>query len=177
MAEAMGKTPRLVEWSGDDIKGTTCQPETMILWEGIELIGCPRGTGMKTQIVQGVIYTVVYIDDQTVVLQMRKEYTERLNPEDEDDEVKQHDGIIADKFDDEETGIRWATVFFTDNEQRQVKLSQCYPTAKRAFSYLTGCFATVAADGMDIAIERAGQLCQVADSAATAMKRGLPMTL
>jgi len=49
--------------------------------------------------------------------------------EDEDDEVKQHDGIIADKFDDEETGIRWATVFFTDNEQRQVKLSQCYPTA------------------------------------------------
>ena len=94
--------------------------------------------------------------------------------EDEDEEVKQHDGIIADKFDDEETGIRWATVFFTDNEQRQVKLSQCYPTAQRPFSWLTGCFATVAADGMDIAIERAGQLCQVADSAATAMKRGLP---
>ena len=47
----------------------------------------PRGTGMKTQIVQGVIYTVVYIDDQKVVLQMRKEYTEKLNPEDEDDEV------------------------------------------------------------------------------------------
>ena len=87
MAEAVGKTTRLVEWSGDDIKGTTCQPQTMILWEGIELIGCPRGTGMKTQIVQGVIYTVVYIDDQTVVLQMRKEYTEKLNPEDEDDEV------------------------------------------------------------------------------------------
>ena len=35
----------------------------------------------------GVIYTVVYIDDQKVVLQMRKEYTEKLNPEDEDDEV------------------------------------------------------------------------------------------
>ena len=36
---------------------------------------------------QGVVYTVVYIDDQKVVLQMRKEYIEKLNPEDEDDEV------------------------------------------------------------------------------------------
>ena len=35
----------------------------------------------------GVVYTVVYIDDQKVVLQMRKECTERLNPEDEDNEV------------------------------------------------------------------------------------------
>ena len=42
---------------------------------------------MNTQIVQGAIYIVVYIDDQKVVLQMRKEYTEKLNPEDEDDEV------------------------------------------------------------------------------------------
>ena len=47
---------------------------------------------MQTQIVQGVVYTVVYIDDQTVVLQMRKEYTEKLNPEDEDDEV--HEVIV-----------------------------------------------------------------------------------
>ena len=42
----------------------------------------PRGTGMSTQIVQGVSYTAVCIDDQKVVLQMRKEYTEKLNPED-----------------------------------------------------------------------------------------------
>ena len=42
---------------------------------------------MTNQIVHGVIYTVVYIDGHKVALQMRKEYTEKLNPEDEDDEA------------------------------------------------------------------------------------------
>ena len=59
----------------------------MIIWEGIELMGCPRGSGMKTHIVQGVIYTAVHVNAERVVLQMRREYTENLNPSDENDEV------------------------------------------------------------------------------------------
>ena len=59
----------------------------MIIWEGIELMGCPRGSGIKTQIVQGVIYTAVHVSDERVVLQMRREYTDKLNPEDEDGEL------------------------------------------------------------------------------------------
>ena len=46
----------------------------MIIWEGIELVGCPRGTGKTCNIVQGVVYTVVQILDAEVVLQMRSEY-------------------------------------------------------------------------------------------------------
>ena len=52
--EANGGATVHVDWSGDDIKGTTCQPQPMLLWVGIELIGCPRGCGKdRYGIVQG----------------------------------------------------------------------------------------------------------------------------
>ena len=75
MAAATRKTFKL-EWEGDDIKGTTCQPQTMIIWEGIELIGCPRGSG-ASPVVQGVIYTVKEMRETNVLLEMRPEYTRK----------------------------------------------------------------------------------------------------
>jgi hypothetical protein len=45
----------------------------MWIWPGIHLIGCPRGSG-KNLVVQGVIYEVLEITEETVKLQMRPEY-------------------------------------------------------------------------------------------------------
>ena len=58
----------------------------MIIWEGIELIGCPRGTGKTCNIVQGVVYIVMELSDSEVVLQMRPEYCVK-KPATEDDEA------------------------------------------------------------------------------------------
>ena len=49
------------------------KPQDMWIWPGIELIGCPRGSG-KNLVVQGVIYVVLEIGEETVKLQMREEY-------------------------------------------------------------------------------------------------------
>ena len=45
----------------------------MHIWLGLELIGCPRGTG-KPRTVQGVLYAVTGIGDDYVELQMLPEY-------------------------------------------------------------------------------------------------------
>ena len=45
----------------------------MIIWEGIELIGCPRGSG-ASPVVQGVIYVVKRMQEASVCLEMRPEY-------------------------------------------------------------------------------------------------------
>ena len=57
----------------EDLCGTTMQPQSMYLWVGLELIGCPRGSG-KQLTVHGVIYVVTAIADDALELQMRPEY-------------------------------------------------------------------------------------------------------
>ena len=57
----------------DEHPGTTMRPQTMRIWPGIELIGCPRGSG-KQLVVQGVIYTVTGITDTHLNVQMQPEY-------------------------------------------------------------------------------------------------------
>ena len=37
----------------EEIQGTTCQPQDMLIWPKIELIGCPRGRAKKYQVIQG----------------------------------------------------------------------------------------------------------------------------
>lgn len=72
--EAAGKHTEHVEWSGEDLKGTTCQPQSMTIWEGIHLIACPRGSGKAVGVVQGVVYSVESISEETVSLKMLPEY-------------------------------------------------------------------------------------------------------
>ena len=51
------------------------QPQSMIIWEGIELIGCPHGTGNKRcGVVQGVVYHVTRIAKSKVYIEMNPEY-------------------------------------------------------------------------------------------------------
>ena len=49
------------------------QPQSMYVWVGLELIGCPRGSG-KQLTVQGVTYTVTAITENELELQTRPEY-------------------------------------------------------------------------------------------------------
>ena len=57
----------------EEIKGTTCQPQSMFLKVGLELIGCPRGVNGKRGIVQGVVYTVCEVGPE-VKIRMNDEY-------------------------------------------------------------------------------------------------------
>ena len=83
--EAEGGHTTHIEWTGDDIKGTTCQPQSMIIWEGIELIGCPRGVGKKRcGVVQGVVYHVTHIAESKVYLEMNPEYQKQKEQEEEE---------------------------------------------------------------------------------------------
>jgi len=73
--EAAGKHTVHVQWDGEDLKGTTCQPQSMTIWEGIHLIACPRGSGKTSLgVVQGVVYSVEGIFEDTVTLKMLPEY-------------------------------------------------------------------------------------------------------
>ena len=65
------------EWQGQDLCGATMQPQSMYLWVGLELIGCPRGSGRKQLLVQGVIYTLIGITETELKLQMHPEYCTR----------------------------------------------------------------------------------------------------
>ena len=49
------------------------QPQSMHLWVGMELVGCPRGSG-KQLTVQGVTYIVTAITATGLELEMRPEY-------------------------------------------------------------------------------------------------------
>ena len=49
------------------------KPQEMWIWHGMRLIGCPRGSG-KNLVVQGVIYFVTEITEETVKLQMCEKY-------------------------------------------------------------------------------------------------------
>jgi len=49
--------------------------QSLTIWEGIHLIGCPRGSGKaKLGVVQGVMYNVEHIAEDTVTLKMLPEY-------------------------------------------------------------------------------------------------------
>ena len=52
----------------------------MHVWIGLELVGCPRGSG-KQLTVQGVIYIVTAITANAIELQMRPEYCRGENDE------------------------------------------------------------------------------------------------
>ena len=52
--------------------GTTMQPQSMHVWVGMELVGCPRGSG-KQLTVQGVLYIVTAISEKALELEMRPE--------------------------------------------------------------------------------------------------------
>ena len=57
----------------EEIQGTTCAPQDMLLWPQMELIGCPRGRAAKHSVVQGVVYTLLYVGALSV-LRMKPEY-------------------------------------------------------------------------------------------------------
>ena len=48
-------------------------PQSMHIWPGLELIGCPRGSG-KQRVVQGVVYTVTDMNPQSITLKMLDDY-------------------------------------------------------------------------------------------------------
>ena len=91
--ECRGMSTCHIEFSGGDLIGTTAQPQSMIIWCGIELIGCPRGTGTtRCGVVQGVVYTVTLIDDANVYLTMNSEYqTVPEHAEDDDEDLPDSD--------------------------------------------------------------------------------------
>ena len=60
-------------YATEEIQGTTCQPLDLIIWPKIELICCPRGRAKKYSVVQGVVYTLLYIGRMSV-LRMKTEY-------------------------------------------------------------------------------------------------------
>ena len=57
----------------EEIQGTTRAPQDMLLWPKMELIGCPRGRAAKHSVVQGVVYTLLYVGALSV-LRMKPEY-------------------------------------------------------------------------------------------------------
>ena len=57
----------------EEIQGTTCAPQDMLLWPKMELIGCPRGRAAKHSVVQGVAYTLLYVCALSA-LRMKPEY-------------------------------------------------------------------------------------------------------
>ena len=73
MNEAKAPSDAVRVYATEEIQGATCQPQDMLLWPKIELIGCPRGRGKKYDVVQGVVYTLLYIGPFSV-LRMRPEY-------------------------------------------------------------------------------------------------------
>mgnify|MGYP006863768474 CR=1 FL=1 len=73
MSEAKAPDNAVRVHAEDAVQGTTCQPQDMLLWPKIELIGWPRGRGKKYSVVQGVVYTLLLID-RFCVLRMRPEY-------------------------------------------------------------------------------------------------------
>jgi hypothetical protein len=74
-----------LEWSGANLVGATMQPQSMWIYKGLELIGCPRGTGTKL-VVQGVLYIVTDITATAICLRMRAEYCK--DPEELADDEK-----------------------------------------------------------------------------------------
>ena len=105
--EANGLHTRHIEWKGEAIKGTTCQPQSMTIWEGIHLIGCPRGSGKaKLGVVQGVMYNVEHIAEDTVTLKMLPEYRSSENaPADATETAGNTAGETADAAVDKDVSI------------------------------------------------------------------------
>ena len=59
--------------SETEVQGTTCQPQGMLLWPKLGRICCPRGRAKKHGGIQGVVYTLLYVDAWSV-LRMKPEY-------------------------------------------------------------------------------------------------------
>ena len=73
MNEAQAPNNAVNVCAADEIQGTTCQPQDMLLWPNMELIGCSHGRGKKYGVVQGVAYTSLYVGAFSV-LRMKPEY-------------------------------------------------------------------------------------------------------
>ena len=69
--EANGLYTRHIEWEGEAIKGTACQPQSMYLKLGMELVSCPEACP-KRGVVQGVVYTVIDVGPEVKI---------KINPE------------------------------------------------------------------------------------------------
>ena len=52
MNEAKAPDNAVRVYATEEIQGTTCQPQDMLLWPKMELIGCPRGHPMSSILVQ-----------------------------------------------------------------------------------------------------------------------------
>ena len=79
--ETNGMPTLHIPWDRPSPKGCTCEPQSILIWEGIELIGCTRGSWKaKCGVVQGVLYSVVQISDeeQTVEVTMHERYRRSL---------------------------------------------------------------------------------------------------
>ena len=82
-----------LEWEGEVPKGTTMLPQSMWIWVGMTLIGCPRGSG-KDLVVQGVLYHIKEITETSVKLQMDEEYTKEYRKEVEQGEIAQEPKMV-----------------------------------------------------------------------------------
>ena len=83
------KPPGALEltWSSEaGLVGCTMQPQNMYVWRGVELIGCPRGSGKKL-VVQGVMYIVTDLSETHCRLEMRAEYCKTGTPCEESGEI------------------------------------------------------------------------------------------
>ena len=58
-----------------DIRGSSANQSDMILWPGVELIGCTRGSSSQIQVVNGVIYSVESVTATHVTLCMHEDYS------------------------------------------------------------------------------------------------------
>ena len=77
--EAGGACTFNLEWEGQDPKGTTCQPQSMTIWEGFHLIGYPRGSGKEAaEVFQGAVYSVKGVSETWAKLQMLSDYCQNF---------------------------------------------------------------------------------------------------
>ena len=73
MNEAKARDNAVKVCATEETQGVTCAPQDMLLWPQMELIGCPRGRAAKHSVVQGVVYTLLYVGALSV-LRMKPEY-------------------------------------------------------------------------------------------------------
>ena len=63
------------DWDAGELKGTNMQPQPMKIWEGIEVIGCTRGSGRRNcDVVQGITYEVTAISNEDITLHMTEDF-------------------------------------------------------------------------------------------------------
>ena len=102
--ERAGERVLHFDWDEGELRGTMFQPQSLALWKGQELIGCPQGSGRRSsKIVQGVAYEVLEISNESIVVRMTEEYRQRPPPQSgvaEDDAAEDDAAEDSDAEDD-----------------------------------------------------------------------------